>query len=112
MENSEISKVFPKRKKENLQIDTQQGSERGASLQQFESLIWDISFGFPLADYFDMPDFQSVFGTYQDLPCVNMCIFQPRWILAEAFGELDIILLLTSNEPVSWEDLLDLENEK
>ena len=30
----------------------------------------------------------------------------------EAYGEFDIIPLLTSNEPVSWEDLLDLENEK
>ena len=30
----------------------------------------------------------------------------------EVYGELDIIPLLTSSELFSWEDLLDLENEK
>lgn len=111
MESSEQVKCFLRGKIVLVDIRHTR-AQRVASLW-FESLIWDIAFGFPLADYFDVPGFQSVFGTSQDLPCVSMCIFQPRWILAKkrCYGELDIIPLLISNEPFSWEDLFDLENE-
>ena len=62
-------------------------------------LYWGISSGFPLANYFDWPDSESVFGISQDPPmCVR--ISQPTWIPAKSF---DITPLLTSNELSSQE---------
>ena len=36
--------------------------------QEFESLLWGISSGFPLADHFDLPGSQFIFGMSQDRP--------------------------------------------
>ena len=34
--------------------------------QQFRSLTWSVSFGFPLARHSDLPGSQSIFGVSQD----------------------------------------------
>ena len=48
----------------------------------FESLLGDISSGFPLASHLTSPGSESVFGISQGAP---MCarISQPRWIPAK-----------------------------
>ena len=33
---------------------------------QFELVLWDISFGFPLANHYNLPGSQSIFGISQD----------------------------------------------
>ena len=38
---------------------------------QFESLIWNISFRFPLTSHYDLPGLQSIFGVSQD-SCVHV----------------------------------------
>ena len=38
---------------------------------QFELLLWGISSGFPLANYFGLPGSESIFGISQDPPCVR-----------------------------------------
>ena len=53
----------------------------------------------------------SPFGTSQGLP---MCtgISQPRWMPVKSVWQIDTTPLLTFKKFSSWEDLLDLENEK
>ena len=53
----------------------------------------------------------SPFGTSQGLP---MCtgISQPRWMPVKSVWQVDTTPLLTFKKFSSWEDLLDLENEK
>ena len=51
-------------------MDTHTGGlrERIAPSWQFESLLWGISSGFPLANHFDLPGSKSVFSIAQDFP--------------------------------------------
>ena len=58
---------------------THTGSERVALSWYFESLIWGIYFWFPLAT--NLALLGSVY--FRVLPCVCMCISQPRWILVK-----------------------------
>ena len=80
MESSEISKVFIRRKKrvQYTWIDTQVDSERDRiALRAFELLLWGISSNFPLANHFDLPDSESVFGISQDPPkCAHTSLSQ------------------------------------
>ena len=48
-------------------IDTRL-KERVTASWQFKSLIWDISSRFPLANHFDLPGSESVFGVSQGPP--------------------------------------------
>ena len=41
---------------------------------QFESLIWSISFRFPLTNHYDLPGAPSIFGVSQDSILVCACI--------------------------------------
>ena len=45
-----------------------EGKCLGCALWQFELLLWGISSGFPLADHFDLPGSQFIFGMSQDRP--------------------------------------------
>ena len=74
---------------------------------QFKSLIWGISSGFPLANHFDLPGSESVFGIPQDPP--NVCAKMDS--TQEGYGQFGVTPLLTSKDLSSWEDLLDFENE-
>ena len=49
-------------------IDTLTGSERVMPFWQFESLIWGISSGFPLASHLALLGSESVFGLLQGPP--------------------------------------------
>ena len=44
------------------------GSERVTPLWWFKSLLWDISSSFSLANHFDLPGPESLFGVSQGLP--------------------------------------------
>ena len=46
-------------------------------LWQSELLLWGISSEFPLANHFDLPDSESIFGISQDLPkCAHTSLSQ------------------------------------
>ena len=47
-----------------MQIDTCTGSQRVKLSWQLESLLWDISPGFPLANHLALPGSESVFGVF------------------------------------------------
>ena len=106
---------------------------------QFESLLWGISSGFPLAIHFHFPGPESVFGISQDPEmCAQascMCahtsqtcahaarISQPRWILVKrpmsslasftmGWCPLHFNLQGAILHVCSQEDVLDLENEE
>ena len=42
--------------------------ERVTPSRQFESLLWGIASGFPLANHFDLPGSKSISGISQDFP--------------------------------------------
>ena len=92
-------------------IDTQVGSETGshpcAGFNHFygtflPGFCWPIFLSFQVL---------SPFGTSQGLP-VCASISQPRWMPVKSLWQVDTIPLLTFKKFSSWEDLLDLENEK
>ena len=66
----ETSKLFIRRKKSTVRVDGHTGGlrERDAPSWKFESLLWGISSRFPLANHFDLPGSESVFGIAQDPP--------------------------------------------
>ena len=73
MESSEASKVFIRREKSTVRVYRHTGRLRereslSLALMQFESLLWGISLGFPLANHYDLPGSQSLFGISQDPP--------------------------------------------
>ena len=72
-EISEANKVFIKRKRETVCVDRNRGKLRGRTpelLSHILMAVWiillDISSGFPLANHFNLPDSQSIFGIFQD----------------------------------------------
>ena len=69
-ESSEASKVFIRRKKSPVRVDRRTGRlrERVAPAWLFESLLWGISSGFPLASRLALPGSESVFGRTQGPP--------------------------------------------
>ena len=45
--------------------------------EQFALLLWDVSSGFPLANHFDLPGSESVFGISKDpLKCAHASLSQ------------------------------------
>ena len=102
-------------------IDTQVSSKRIIPSRQFESLIWGISSGFPLANHLALPGSASIFAISLD-PLMCAGISQPRWIPEKrpvcrlvlfTYGSdgSDTPSHLTSKQTFQ-EGLLDLENEK
>ena len=70
MKSSETSKVFIRRKKGTYE-QTHMGGLRESRVvcsQQFTSLVWGISSGFPLANYLALPGSESVTGLSQGPP--------------------------------------------
>ena len=71
-ESSEAGKVFMKRKKTAVCVDRHTGEFRErkshwvAPSWQCELLLWSISSWFPLANHFDFPGSQSIFGISQE----------------------------------------------
>jgi len=60
-----------------VRIDTCTGSERVKLSWQFESLLWDISSGFPLANHPALPGSESVFSVVQGPPmCAHISLGQ------------------------------------
>ena len=102
-------------------IDTQVSSKRIIPSRQFESLIWGISSGFPLANHLALPGSASIFAISLD-PLMCAGISQPRWIPEKrpvcrlvlfTYGSdgSDTPSHLTSKQTFQ-EGLLDLESEK
>ena len=87
-------------------MDRCTGGLRAAPFWWFDSLLWGISSGFPLASHPDLPGSEPVLGVSQDPPMgAWVCISRPM-------GRLRTIALLTSKELSSWEGFLDFKNEK
>ena len=60
-----------------MRIDTCTGSERVKLSWQFESLLWDISSGFPLSNHPALPGSESVFSVVQGPPmCAHISLGQ------------------------------------
>ena len=84
MESSEASKVFTGRKKSTECVDRRTGRLREESRScwvtpswQFELLWWSISSRFPLANHYDLPGSQSIFGASQDpFLCTHVSLSQ------------------------------------
>ena len=85
---------------------------------QFELVLWDISFGFPLANHYNLPGSQSIFGPSQDPPmCVHAFLSQGGfyqkgvWVRNIPWHDSP----LTSKKPFlhkcGWGGLLTLRNE-
>ena len=49
-------------------IDTQVDLGRAMPLWWFESILWGVSSGFPLASHLDLSGSESIFGVSQDPP--------------------------------------------
>ena len=87
-------------------VDRGTGGLRVAPSWLFDSLLWGISSGSPLACAPDLPGSEPVLGIAQDPPMgAWVCISRPM-------GRLRTIPLLTSKELSSWEGFLDFKNEK
>ena len=54
--------------------------------ERFELILWGISFGFPLANHFDLPGSQSTFGRSQDPPCVRMYLLAKMEFTEKGLG--------------------------
>ena len=78
MKSSETSRVFIRRRKNTVHVDRYMGGFRdNHALVEFESLLWGISFSFPLARHFYLPDSEYIFNISQDLPiCVSASLSQ------------------------------------
>ena len=94
-------------------IDTQGDPERVSLSWLFESALWGIASGFPLAKHFYLSGSESIFGVSQDPPrCMRTLLSQDEfhwrglWV-----GRLTIIYLLISKELSKQEGFLDFENE-
>ena len=82
-------------------MDRGTGGLRVAPSWLFDSLLWGISSGSPLACPPDLPGSEPVLGIAQDPPMgAWVCISRPM-------GRLRTIPLLTSKELSSWEAFLD-----
>ena len=72
MKSSETRKVFIGRKRSIVCVDRHTGALRErvpiAPSWQLKSLTGGISSAFPLANHFDLPGSQSIFGVSQDPP--------------------------------------------
>ena len=68
-------------KRVHVAIDTREGSERVVP-SWFESPLWGVSPGFPLAGHLAWPACLSVSGTSQP-PATCVCISELRWSLAQ-----------------------------
>ena len=67
----------------------------------FDSLLWGISSGFPLASRPDLPGSEPILGISQDPP-------MGAWVyISRPMGRFHIIPLLTSKELSCWEGFLD-----
>ena len=98
--------ALPIWKKSTVCVDRCTGGLRAAPFWWFDSLLWGISSGFPLASHPDLPGSEPVLGVSQDPPMgAWVCISRPM-------GRLRTIPLLTSKELSSWEGFLDFKNEK
>ena len=81
-ESSEVGKVFIGRKKSTVHVDRDMGRLKGRvpeshSLGSLNYFYGGISFGFPLANSFDLPASHSIFSTSQDFPIrVHTCLRQ------------------------------------
>ena len=97
-----MKQVFIRRNKSTVYVDRHRGELRVSRVVpswQFELLSWGISSGFPLANHFDLPGSQFIFGISQD-PSVCARISQPRWILPHVGGiSIGMTPPLTYKEP-------------
>ena len=78
-ESSEASKVSIRRERSTVRVDRPWGRESRwvATLWLFEWLWWGIFSMFPLANHFDLPGSQVLFGVSQDLPlCAHASLSQ------------------------------------
>ena len=82
-ERSEASEIFIRREKSTVHVGRHTGRLRERENHWvtpswlFESLLWGISSGFPLANHCDLPGSQSTVGRSQDPPaCVHASLSQ------------------------------------
>ena len=83
-----------------MQRDTQADSERVPLSWQFELLLWDISSGFPMANYIYLPGSRSISGISQDPPMWAHSSRSQDGFYLRGLWIVSITPLLTSKEPV------------
>ena len=91
IESSEASRIFIKRKKrvQYMWIDTEAGLERewlSHVLMAVWTTLWSLSSCFPLANHFDLPSSQSIFGKSQDIPCAFTHLLAKMDSTRKAYG--------------------------